>query len=281
VGLSWLGQVISFLFGISAGSFLNVCIHRLPRDMSVVRPPSRCPHCLKRIRWYDNIPLLSYLILRARCRNCKARISPRYFLIELATGIVFVLFYRHYILSGQGAELAQGIIYLALTCSLIVASLVDIEHHIAPDEVTLRGIILAPLVSLLYPKLHAPVVATGFVRLDSLIACGVGIAVGAGVFYALGVFGKIVFRRQAMGFGDVKLMGFLGGFLGWKVVLLVFFFGAFFGVIWGVATRSRVIPYVPSLSLALLMVMLWDKPLRILNRFIVDFKMLIYLWRHY
>jgi len=280
VGPSWLGQVIAFLFGISAGSFLNVCIHRLPRDMSIIRPPSRCPYCLRRIRWYDNIPLLSYLILRAQCRNCKARISPRYFLIELAIGVVFVLFYRHYILSWPRPDLAQGIIYLVLTCSLIVASLIDIEHHIAPDEITLRGMILAPLVSLLYPRLHAPLVATGFVRLDSLIASGVGMGVGAGVFYALGLFGKMVFRRQAMGFGDVKLMGFLGGFLGWKVVLLVFFLGAFFGVIWGVATRSRVIPYVPSLSLALAMVMLWDRPLGLLNGFIDDLRTLIDLWRH-
>lgn len=286
MGLWWLGQAIAFLFGISAGSFLNVCIHRLPRDMSTIRPPSRCPYCLKRIRWYDNIPLLSYLVLRGRCRNCKAFISPRYFLIEAATGVVFVLFYRHYILSWPRPDLAQGIIYLFLACSLIVASFVDIEHRIAPDEITLRGLMLAPVVSLLYPKLHlgpglhASAGLSGIERLDGLIACAMGMAVGAGIFYALGLFGKIVFRRPAMGFGDVKLMGFLGGFVGWKVVLLVFFLGAFFGVIWGAATRSRVIPYVPSLSLALLLVMLWGKPLWLLNRFIVDLKTLFYLWRY-
>ena len=279
--LSWLGLAVAFLFGISAGSFLNVCIHRLPREMSIIRPPSRCPYCLKRIRWYDNIPLLSYLILCGRCRNCRVLISPRYFLIEVATGVVFALFYRYYILSWPRPDLVQGIIYLLLVCSLIVASFIDIEHRIAPDEITLRGLMLAPVVSLLYPKLHTQVVATGFVRLDSLLASCLGMIVGAGIFYGLGLFGKVLFKRPAMGFGDVKLMGFLGGFLGWKVVLLVFFLGAFFGVIWGVATRSRVIPYVPSLSLALLIVMLWDKPLWLLNSFITDLKTLFYLWRDY
>jgi len=262
-----LACVYAFVLGAVTGSFLNVCIHRLPRGFLLHKPPSHCPFCNEPIRWHDNIPIFSYLWLGLRCRFCGVRISPRYALVEGLTGLLFA-YVTWRLVSGPGeVEYARLGVYVALTMALVAASFVDIEFRIIPDEVSIPGMLLAPVASLVWPHLHdlrEPFVVGPLTRLLKMApeahpwACGVlasvvGMAVGAGVIWALGVVGRAVFRKEAMGFGDVKLMAMVGGVLGWKVALLGIVLGAFAGAVLGLLmllrTRDTRIPFGPYLSL--------------------------------
>ena len=236
---SWwaaLGSVI--------GSFLNVCIYRMPRERSVVFPPSHCPQCAQPIAWHDNIPILSYLVLRGRCRRCRERITPRYLLVELLTAASTVAVTARF---GHGAV---GLVYLALVCGLIVASFIDLEFQIIPDEISKGGMALGVLFSVLIPSLHG----TGS-HLIALQRSVIGLLVGGGLLYVTGLAGNVVFRKESMGGGDVKLLAMAGSILGWKLVVLTFFVAPFLALIPGLAVllfkRSHVIPYGPFLSLGL------------------------------
>jgi leader peptidase (prepilin peptidase)/N-methyltransferase len=182
-------SLVFFSFGGIVGSFLNVCIYRMPLDLSVVSPPSHCPHCKYAIPFYLNIPLVTWLSLRGRCKNCGAPISPRYFAVELLTGVAFLACWL--VFGHQSPGLA--LVYALFLAGLIVATFIDFEHFIIPDEITLGGAVAGFALSLFLPQLHgAHTAGTGLVR-----SVG-GIAAGAGIVYAVLRLGKLLFGRQKM-----------------------------------------------------------------------------------
>jgi leader peptidase (prepilin peptidase)/N-methyltransferase len=182
-------SVVIFIFGTMVGSFLNVCIYRMPLGLSVVTPPSHCPHCKYSIPWFLNVPLLTWLTLRGKCRNCGAPISVRYFLVELLTGVLFLvswLLFRRF-------SVWVALIYCLLLAGLIAATFIDFEHFIIPDEITIGGMAAGFLCSLLVPALHDTTSVMASVK-TSLI----GMAVGAGSIYAILLAGKLMFGRQRL-----------------------------------------------------------------------------------
>jgi leader peptidase (prepilin peptidase)/N-methyltransferase len=184
---------VFFVFGSVVGSFLNVCIYRMPRGESVVRPPSHCPHCHYSIPWFLNIPLVTWLWLRGKCANCRAPISPRYFLVELLTGLVFA---ACWVLYGHASPLA------ALACCLILAGMIaatfiDVEHLIIPDEITFGGMAVGFLCALVAPGTHWDIMRRRFMTqpIPAMRDSFIGIAVGAGVVYGIVRLGKLAFGR--------------------------------------------------------------------------------------
>lgn len=245
-------KLIVFIIGSMIGSFLNVCIYRMPRNESIVTPPSRCPSCKKHIAWYDNIPMLSFLVLRAKCRNCKIKISPRYFLVELLTAAIILFVYTQYGLS------PKLFIYGFLFCALIVASFIDLEFQIIPDEISVGSIIIGLLVNVISPSFN------GLANIkQALIFSGLGILVGGGTLYLTGIIGDIIFKKESMGGGDIKLLAGIGAFLGWQIALLVFFIAPMFGAIMGLAVKIRkkvsIIPYGPFISLSTFIAVFWGQ----------------------
>lgn len=242
---------IIFVFGLTVGSFLNVCIYRMPREESIIKPRSHCPQCKKLIRWYDNIPLVSYIILGGKCRYCNKRISFQYFIVELLTGTLFVLFYNNFGLT------VTSIIYAVFVCGLIVATFVDFNFRIIPDEINIGGIILGLIVSFIYPYLHST-----NNHLLGLYRAFLGIIVGGGIIWITGVIGDFIFKKETMGGGDVKLLAMIGAFLGWKIAILTFFIapvlGAVVGIIIKLKTKSSLIAYGPYLSIASIIALFWN-----------------------
>jgi leader peptidase (prepilin peptidase) / N-methyltransferase len=248
--LNSLIGIFIFLAGAMTGSFLNVCIVRLPLEKSIVFPGSHCVACRTPIQWYDNIPLISWIVLGGRCRACKEKISLRYWIVELLTAVTFLLFYRYY---GIQPLLWP---YLVMVSGFIVATFVDFEHRIIPDEVSIGGMIAGLVFSLFVPQLHgthSPFLGVGF----SLL----GVLVGGGTIYLMGIMGDFVFKKETMGGGDVKLMGMVGAFLGWKLALLTFFlapfFGAGFGIVEKIRTKDSTIAYGPFLIMGALVSLFW------------------------
>lgn len=331
-------SVALFVFGCMVGSFLNVCIHRMPRDLSVVSPPSHCPHCGYSIPWYLNMPLITWVSLRGRCANCQAPIAVRYFLVEFLTGLAFLACWLAF---GRQSPLL-ALAHCIVLAGFIVATFIDFEHFIIPDEITIGGMFAGAICSLAVPALHktdSP--------LTGLVQSILGMAVGAGVVYFVLRVGKLLFGkheislpadtkivftetsvvlpdeeipfeelfyrksdvicieakrvetidrcyqntalrlrpeqlslgdekfdpesipqmevvtdriivpREAMGFGDVKFMGAIGAFLGWKAAIFSLMFSSIIGAIVGaslIAMRKREwssrIPYGPYIALA-------------------------------
>jgi leader peptidase (prepilin peptidase)/N-methyltransferase len=239
-----------FVLGLAIGSFLNVCIWRLPRNQSLVRPGSRCPRCRRPIRWHDNVPVISFLLLGGRCRHCRKSIHWRYPLVELLTGALLALVAWHV---GVGWHF---LLYGLLVCGLIVSTFIDFDHQIIPDEITIPGMIVGVAASILYPALHGE-------RLwgAALYRSALGGAVGGGSLFLMGVIGQAIFRRESMGGGDVKLLAMVGTFLGWEKTLVGFFVAPLFGAIGGIAVKIRyrtdIVPYGPYLSIGSVITMLW------------------------
>lgn len=180
-------SVVFFVFGSMVGSFLNVCIYRMPLGLSVVSPPSHCPHCKYAIPWFLNMPLITWLMLRGRCKNCAAPISARYFLVELLTGILFLLAWLRYGAAGQGGV---ALIMCLLLAGMLAATFIDFEHYIIPDEITLGGVAVGLVLSL-YAPLHGQATwGAGFGQ-----GC-IGAAVGWAIVYAIVRLGKLMFGRQ-------------------------------------------------------------------------------------
>jgi leader peptidase (prepilin peptidase)/N-methyltransferase len=185
-------SLVFFVLGCIVGSFLNVCIHRLPLGLSIVTPKSHCPHCKYSIPWYLNIPLVTWLALRGRCKNCGAPISPRYFIVELLTGLAFLGCWLAFGIDGHPLpSMPVALVYSIFLAGLIVATFIDFEHFIIPDEITLGGIVAGFAASLFLPSLQGER-TPGWGILQSLI----GAAAGAGVIYAILRVGKMLFGRQ-------------------------------------------------------------------------------------
>ncbi len=225
------------LVGVVIGSFLNVCIVRLPAGQSIVYPPSRCPRCGTRIRSWDNIPLISYLLLRGRCRSCGDRISVRYPVVEALTGVMFVLLVQRF---GCSPYLGIAALFVA---ALIVISFIDIDHQIIPDMISLPGIVVGLLVSAL---------GYGPPFVDSAL----GALCGGGILYAVAFGYHALTGREGMGGGDIKLLAMIGAFLGWRGVLVTLVLGSFSGAVVGVtlmlvrgADTRLPIPFGPFLAL--------------------------------
>ena len=237
--------MIVFIFGSMIGSFLNVCIHRMPKNESIVFPASHCPACKKSIFWYDNIPILSYLVLAGKCRACKTKISFRYPLVEALTALLLTA-----LLVSFGFT-PKFFAYSIMTCGLIVATFVDFEIQEIPDEISLGGIVVGFSLAFIFPSILGEAS-----RLHGLLSSLIGAVAGGGTIYALGAFGKLVFKKEAMGGGDVKLMAMIGSIIGWKLALLTFFIAPFLGVVPGLISKfksgAEIIPYGPFLSAAAL-----------------------------
>ena len=229
--------LVTLILGLLFGSFFNVCIYRIPRGESIVFPGSHCPHCQHDIKPWDNIPVLSYLMLGGKCRFCKTGISWRYPLVESLTAVLFLYTVHRFSISWA------TLVYLVFISALIVISFIDIDHRIIPDKISLPGIILGFLAAAFLLPLQ---------WYDSLI----GLLIGGGIIWGVGRLGELVFKKEAMGGGDVKLLAMIGAFLGWKLALLTIFFGSLAGAVIGLVmklfTGDEYIPFGPFLALGAL-----------------------------
>ena len=269
--MNWMIYPFSFVMGSAIGSFLNVCIYRLPREMSVASPPSHCPSCGQLLAWYDNVPVVSFLLLGGQCRHCGVRISGRYAVVELLTGLLFVGIVLHFSAGADAFPAASAAVALVAASALLAASFIDIERQIIPDEITLPGIVCGCLAGLAFPQIHdaADPLLKGLAgsvpaHLLGLIASVLGAVAGGGFIYLTGLGGKVLFRKEAMGFGDVKLMAMVGAFLGWRLTLMSIFIGCFFGALIGLAImlllrrKDTRIPFGPYLSLGVVSMMFFE-----------------------
>jgi leader peptidase (prepilin peptidase)/N-methyltransferase len=239
---STLSIVFALAFGLALGSFLNVCIYRLPLKKSIVRPPSSCPQCGARIRFYDNLPVISYIVLLGRCRHCRALISPRYPLVEIITGFLSVALFIQFGLS------PTYIFLFFFSAALIAIAFIDLQHKIIPDVISLPGILLGVAFSF-FP-------AAGISPLDALI----GVVGGGGFLFLVGTVFEKVTGREGMGGGDVKLLAMIGAWMGWRalpyIILISSLTGAVIGGVSLVISRQGVrsrIPFGPFLALGALL----------------------------
>ena len=234
---NYLTEVFIFIFGICIGSFLNVCIYRLPESKSIVHPRSACPDCGALIRFYDNIPIFSYIALRAKCRHCGAHISLRYPVIEFISGIFAVGVFLKYGIS------VEALIYYTFIAALLVITFIDIDHQIIPDVISLPGIPIFFAASFALPNMT-------FV--DSIL----GILIGGGSLYLVAWLYHLMTRKEGMGGGDIKLLAMMGAIIGWKGVLFTIFTASAVGTLAGLAvilksgkTMKLKIPFGPFLAI--------------------------------
>ena len=259
--------VIVALFGLVVGSFLNVCIHRIPRNQSIVAPRSACPSCGRLIAFYDNIPVLSYLVLRGRCRYCRTRISWHYPAVEALNALAWVL-----VVLVFGLTLTS-LLYAAFASAMLALVFIDAYHRILPHGITFGGLVLglatapwqeihrlnAPLtgkiLALLGLSVHSP---WALAWIDALI----GFLFGAGMLLSVAVGYYLIRREEGMGHGDIVLMGFVGAVLGWQRTLLTIFLGSFFGAVVGIVlirlteNRKYQIPFGTFLGIAAIFALL-------------------------
>ena len=231
-------EISSFVLGAVVGSFLNVLIHRLPEEKSIVFPASHCPKCQHAIRFYDNIPLISYLFLKGRCRDCGGSISLRYPLVEGLTAILSLLIYWKF------GPSAQYLCVFVFVCSLIVITFIDLDHQIIPHLLTLSGIPVFAVLAVLF---------MGLTAIDAFL----GVMIGAGILYFVAVYYEALTGREGMGGGDVNLLAMLGAFLGWKSLLFVLLVSSLLGAVVGLAfilfkgkDMKYAVPFGPFLCIA-------------------------------
>ena len=230
-------HIVSIVFGALVGSFLNVCIFRLPQQESIVWPGSHCPHCKKPIKFYDNIPVISYILLRGRCRHCNGAISFQYPLVEGITALGSLILFMKF-----GPSLSY-LFYFSFVAALIVITVIDLYHQIIPDVISLPGIGVGVLASFFIPQITPS---------NSLI----GILLGGGTLFLVATVYQWFFKREGMGGGDVKLLAMIGAFLGWKAVILTILSGSLIGSMMGIIIMvlkgkdfKYAIPFGPFLSL--------------------------------
>jgi len=232
--------LFSVLFGLCLGSFANVCIYRIPLNKSIVHPPSSCPHCGVKIRFFDNIPVISYLLLMGRCRQCETSISMRYPLVEILMAFLSLALFIRF-----GFQL-QTIQFIVFAGTLVILSFIDLDHKILPDILTLPGIAVGWLVSFL---------PGGISWADSLI----GLVAGGGSLYLVATVYERITGREGLGGGDIKLLAMIGAWMGWQslplIVLMSSLSGAVIGsvfILWGGKGARTQIPFGPFLSLGAL-----------------------------
>jgi leader peptidase (prepilin peptidase)/N-methyltransferase len=243
--------LITFLLGSIVGSFLNVCIYRIPRDSSIILPPSRCPSCNAPIKPYDNIPIISFVLLGGKCRQCRTRISPRYPLVEALNALLYVLVLWRF---GPGWHMP---LLFAFCSTMLVITFIDLDFQIIPDSITLPGTAVGLIAgSLILPDPFDRLSPLGF--RESVI----GLLSGGLVFFLIAEVSYRILRQEAMGGGDIKMMAMVGAFLGWKSVLLTTFAGSLAGSLIGVLLmlfkgtgRKTKIPFGPFLALGALLSM--------------------------
>jgi leader peptidase (prepilin peptidase)/N-methyltransferase len=208
-------NIISMIFGAIVGSFLNVCIFRLPKEESIIWPGSHCPECKKPIKFYDNIPLVSFVLLRGRCRCCHSPISIQYPLVEGITALGSLILFMKF-----GPSLSY-LVYFAFMAALIVITVIDLYHQIIPDVISLPGIGVGLLASLMIPEI-------------TFFNCLMGILLGGGSLFLVATVYQWLFKREGMGGGDVKLLAMIGAFVGWKAVILTILLSSLIGSITGI-----------------------------------------------
>ncbi len=242
-------HILTFILGAVVGSFLNVCIYRLPKKESIIKPSSHCPGCNQPIRFYDNIPLISYVILKGRCRFCQTRISLRYPLVELLSGLLSLALFVKF---GFSFELP---VYLVLGWSLLLVTFIDLDTQTIPDVITLPGIILGFLASFLIPHVK---------YWQSFI----GILLGGGILYVVALLYYSLTKKEGMGGGDIKLMAMIGAFFGYNAVFPVIFIASLIGTLVGVIViivwkkdRRYAIPFGPFLATGALIYLFWGEQL--------------------
>ena len=242
-----VNDVLIFILGLIVGSFSNVCIYRIPRNESIVYPASHCPKCRSNISPKDNIPLLSYILLKGRCCNCKSKISIQYPVVEFLTGFIYLIIYLIYGLS------IQTLIYIILSSALIIIAFIDLNEQIVPDVISLPGIVLGLILSF-------------FVSYISFVNSALGVLVGGGIILIIGLAGSAIFKKEAMGGGDVKLAAMIGAFLGWRYIIISLFLGFFLGALAGIIlilskikSREDVVPFGPFIVLGSLITLLWGE----------------------
>ncbi len=250
-------NLVAFIFGAVIGSFLNVCIYRIPKDESIIRPASRCTSCGKPVRFYDNIPLVSYILLMGKCRDCKTKLSFRYPMIEFLNAVLYVIVLEKFNAGPPWILL----VYFVFVSSLVVIFFIDLDYQIIPNSITLPGIPLAVI-------LGSTILPDPFLRYELLgiKASIIGFLAGGGFFYLVAILGKAILKKEAMGGGDIKMMAMVGGLLGWKGVILTTFMGSLLGSIIGGALillkgrewGSR-IPFGPYLALGALISLFWGQ----------------------
>lgn len=232
-----------FILGSMVGSFLNVCIHRLPQGESIVQPGSHCPSCKKAIAWHDNIPLASFIMLRAKCRACNAKISPRYFAVELLNGLIWFALWFYF---GLSAQFLGGVILFSI---LLAVTFTDMETGLIPDKLNWAGAIAGLALSALFPEIQ-----NRTVWYHGLLASFLGLLAGGGVLYLVGMLGDWIFKKETMGGGDIKLLAMMGAFLGVQKILFVFFMApipaAPIALVLKLTRKAETIPYGPYLALA-------------------------------
>lgn len=241
--------IFIFVFGLIIGSFLNVVIHRLPLHQSLVYPASHCPYCNAKIKPYDNIPVLSYILLLGKCRLCSKRISLRYPAVELITGTIAALLYIKY---GPGIDMA---VLFVLSASLIAITFIDIDHRIIPNAIS-------------YPGIAAGFISSFFTHVNNPVSSVIGMLAGSGILFIVAYLYEKATGVEGMGMGDVKLMAMLGAFLGWHAGVFIIIISSLIGSISGIGlmvlagkTRKYAIPYGPFISLAAIVYMFYGRSL--------------------
>ncbi len=227
--------IFPFLFGAAVGSFLNVIIFRMPRGFSIIQPNSFCPNCKKAIKWYENIPILSYILLKGRCSSCQKPISVHYPFVELLTGVLFLYLFITYDIT------LEAFFYMVFFCALIVISAIDFSYQIIPDIISIPGILLGLIFQL--------------IRHNFVLGL-IGMAFGGGLILLIRTAGGWVYKKEIMGLGDVYLTAMIGAFVGWPYIIVSIFMAAFVGSIFGVVyitsthqSRESPIPFGPFLSI--------------------------------
>ncbi|HEC78795.1 MAG TPA: prepilin peptidase [candidate division WOR-3 bacterium] len=239
-----VSYIFSFLFGTAIGSFLNVLIYRIPLGKSIITPGSFCPRCKKPIKWYENIPIVSFILLRGRCSGCRQPISIRYPLVELITGCAFLYLFIKYNLT------VAFFFYIFFFCALIVISGIDFSHQVIPDVISIPGIAAGLLFQIIK---------------GNFLPGLVGLIFGGGLILLIRVIGGRVYKKEVMGMGDVYLTAMIGAFVGFPFILVSIFIGAFTGAVLGVIyvisthqSRESPIPFGPFLSLGGMTVIIFE-----------------------
>jgi leader peptidase (prepilin peptidase) / N-methyltransferase len=250
--MTWFFYLSALLFGLVTGSFLNVVAWRWPREESIVFPGSHCPKCGKAISWYDNIPVLSWIFLGGKCRFCREKISARYPVIELLSGMLSVLCFWCF------GPTRLFFIYYAFLAALFAASIIDLEHRLIPDEISIGGAVVGMGLAFLPGGKITPLPAV------------IGAVAGFLVLFVVAESYYLMTKREGMGLGDANLLAMIGAFLGWRSLPAVIFIGSAVGTVIGIfliaASRDRLykIPFGPFLSLgALCWVVIWSKGIHI------------------